>query len=750
MLDPQTWLKAIIRATIRPRPRSRLWKWLDRWAVVPEEAGGPCTGRLRTGRVPIFRGIYDLAQRRGVHFITVVASARVGKTLFSICMVLYWIGERFGHVVWLDPTRKSAVKLVRTELEEFLLQCKPVRDLAIISRKTWTTLEKSFRGKLFRIVASGAEADLHGFNAELAIINERDLCRASVSRDAASYDKIVARTKLFTGSRLVIDNSTPGEGGELSPTWQSFLRRSQHYCYFPCPHCSREKKTRTQRRRDAKAAKAKAFKQDLQDGQDGKGKLPRRHPVNPLNPANPVENSPAWTPPSEEDVEPGRSPLSYEPSLRGWQRLSFFIDQKLVPFDKRLEPIRTKGSKRGVVPPRDKWREEKTGQFKFSQFAIYEQKPRLDDPTQTEPIKVGYDMEGVEAGTTYECAWCKKDIEFSELGWMLDRYRWIAHNPAAPKDKLSFQIWAAQNPFEFWGLISKQFIEAKGNLGAMITFFQHTLGLPFIRASTVIKEDDIDRVIARTPDRYVQGQIPREAEVLTITIDVQGTQFWFVIRAWGILWDTPDWPTWSALVDWGEAVSWGQLLEICGLQADARGHIRKFVFNYPDGTSREYVITSGLVDSGFEAQDNKDVYSFCQRNSAIFSPSKGGDASKTRGNTVRLSPIMDDSMDLVWFWSDYFACNLYYDCIKDGATIAGTIYWWLPVNVDRHYKTQLTDELQIEKDGRRVWDSRTKNNHLGDCEKQQRVLSGFVEEILDGHRAERAAVEKAAEEKGQH
>jgi hypothetical protein len=662
--------------------------------------------------VPIFRGIYDLAQRRGVHFITVVASARVGKTLFSICMVLYWLGERFGDVVWLDPTRKSAVNLVRSELEEYLLQCRPVRDLAIISRKAWTTLAKAFRGKRLRIVASGAEADLHGFNAELAVINERDRCRASIDRDAASYDKIVARTKLFAKSRLVIDSSTPGEGGELSPTWQDFLRRSQHYCYFPCPYCSAYSAAQSERSRKSKA------------------------------PAEP------WVAPSNEDVEPGRSPLSYEPTLRGWQRFSFFIEQKLVPFNKRLQLIRTKGSKRGSLPAREHWREEKTGQFKFSQFAIYGERPRLDDPTQTEPVKVGYDMDAVEADTTYECAHCKKDIEFTHLGWMLDRYWWVSHNPGAARDKLSFHVWAAKNPFEYWGMIAKEFIEAKGNLGAMIKFYNFTLGLPFIRLGTVIKEEDIDRVVARTPMRYVQGQIPIEAEILTITIDVQGMQFWFVIRAWGILWDNPDWPTWSALVDWGEAVSWEQLLEICGLRADAAGRLRQFTFTREDGTVREYVITSGLVDSGFEAQDNKNVYAFCMSNSAVFSPSKGGDASKTRGNTVRLSPIMDDRLDLVWFWSDYFACNLYYDCIKDGASVAGPVFWWLPVNCDAHYKAHLTDETQVEKDGRRVWTSRTKNNHLGDCEKQQRVMAGFVEECLDGHRAEAGARRTAAEALG--
>src|SRR5262245_59560700 len=117
------WAVGLLRATLRPRPRVRIWEWADANVVVPEESGGPAPGQLRTGRFAIFRGLYDLAQRPGVHYMTLCASARVGKTLFSICIVLYWIAERIGSVVWLDPSSASAKKFVKNELDHFLQQC---------------------------------------------------------------------------------------------------------------------------------------------------------------------------------------------------------------------------------------------------------------------------------------------------------------------------------------------------------------------------------------------------------------------------------------------------------------------------------------------------------------------------------------------------------------------------------------------------------------------------------------------------
>src|SRR5205823_2542540 len=76
----------------------------------------------------------------------------------------------------------------------------------------------------------------------------------------------------------------------------------------------------------------------------------------------------------------------------------------------------------------------------------------------------------------------------------------------------------------------------------------------------------------------VQGQLPLQPELLTITVDKQDEQFWFAIRAWGILWDHPEWPTWSALIDWGEAVSWIQILELSGLIPMRTGKTRQFIW----------------------------------------------------------------------------------------------------------------------------------------------------------------------------
>lgn len=697
-LDATNFLSRLIGNTLKPRPRMTFWEWGDKNVTIPPGAG-PMPGKLNTGRLPIFRGLYDLAQHRTTRNFALCASARVGKTLFSIVIMLYWLAERAADVVWLDPSGPSARKVSKAEIEPFIEACPPVWRLAVLGRTTWQILWKQFAGKVLRIVGSGAEADLHGFNAELAIGNELDRQeQAHINRkgkkgegeeDASAMDKIGERTILFPWTRLIIENSTPGKGGEFSQIWNSFLRGSQHHCYVPCPHCSAE-------------AKAKGVMSYIPD------KLPV-----------------------------GWSAKGNDSYLAGWQRLTFSADKAAVPFTVNCLPLLGDD---GKLKTKTEWREETTGRFKFEQFAIWREVVSPGDATKTTRKKFGYRLDDLEEGTTYECAHCKKDIINVQFRWMIERYRWVAHNPEAPASRVSAHVWRAYCPPELGGSlgrIASEFLTAKNDIGQLIKWTNLTCGLPFIRTGSAVKDADLERVIARTPVRYVKGQLPIEAELLLMTVDKQKDHFWYVVRAYGILWEHPDWPMWSAVVDWGQANSYDELLQLSGNKAEASGEFRRFKYTNPTtGIERVYPAFGGLIDSGDEAEN---VYQFCARN-FTFEPYKGGGPQHTRFSPIRMSMVLDESLPLWVCWSDHFSHNLYMDCIKYGSIHGETQHWWLPVDIDEDYRKQLTDEFKDE-DG---WHSRTRNNHLGDCEKMQRVLAGGADIRLEEIRDMRAKALKDA------
>lgn len=374
------------------------------------------------------------------------------------------------------------------------------------------------------------------------------------------------------------------------------------------------------------------------------------------------------------------------------QRLTFFAEEKEVPFDED-----------GKALPAGQKRVEKTGRFKFDHL-------KREDGS--------YDLERVERETVYECAACQKAIDQAHQPWMLRRYELRAHNPAAPVDHRSFHIWAALSPFEGWGMIAKEFLLARGSVSRMHNFTNSTLGLPFVRKATDIKIDDIDAMIARSPE-YLLREIPRKPEFLTMCVDVQGDGFWWTIRAWGLCYDQPELPIWAATIDYGAAVSWKQIEEIAGIEPDHNGKYNHYTF---DG--EPYTVFAGLIDSGFEAQSNKKVYAFTLRHADVFSPSKGGGWQQLRGMDVRTSPVNDDQQELVWYYDDGFKQEFYYGCIKEHRKLR-----WLPRNIGPDYKAQLTaertqEQLQPNGEAKLIWIVEgEQGNHLGDTEKMHEVLA---------------------------
>ncbi len=413
------------------------------------------------------------------------------------------------------------------------------------------------------------------------------------------------------------------------------------------------------------------------------------------------------------------------------QRLTFFPEEKEVPFDEELNPL-----------PPGQVRIEKTGKMFFDHCRVIER--REVEPGKFEDVPTGWDYDRVLAETYYECAHgCR--IEYHELNKMLRRYKWVQHNRKAPRDHVSPHYWAAYSPFEHWGEIAKKYLLAIGDFGAMHDFYNNDLGLPFKAVATEVDESDIQRLVKASP-HYLLRTIPLEPEMMTMTTDVQqqgsANPFWWLVFAWGVDWSKPDWPTWGALVDYGPAVSWEQIEEIAGIRADPKGHWNEYAWKNPiTGELKKIRVEAGLVDSGDQAQSEANVYEFCLSNSDIFSPSKGGSRAHLRGQLIRLTPVYDNKLQLIWYWSDVFCQTVYRRIIKDRKLCR-----YLPVDLNQDFFDQLTDEHTVMENGRLIWKARRKNNHLGDCWKLQEVLSGTVEEVLDEIRLRRKLAEEAAAE----
>lgn len=620
----------------QPRPVQRVWQWLDEHVSIPEIVGSPNPGPLKTSRFHFWRLVWDLYWRKRTRFLTIQASARIGKTFFCLCCVLHKIATWPGPIGWLDPTRFTARRFSRTELQPHIMECPPVISLAIIDRTHWTLNEMFFQGSKLNLLGSGSAADTTGFQAELVVINESNKCKHDIHAEAGIHDIMIGRSKTFRRSRKVLEVSTPTDNrGRIT---LRHAEGSQHHGYFPCPHCRRP------------------------------------------------------------------------------QRITFWPEEKEVPWPEKNPRFDADGFPIPKTPA------------SHTASAVYEtsiEKTMAITFAHCRREDGSFDLEKVDRETGYQCGYCQKFIPATKMNWMMRHCTLRAHNTKAFDDHISVHAWAGFSPFEHPGAIARKFLDARGSIARMHSLFNDDLGLPFVRHATEIKDGDLDIVIKASPD-YALRTLPRRPVLLTMTVDVQGECFWWSVRGWGLIEEIPDIPIWSALVDYGSAVSWDQIEELAGIKADPDGRWNEYRF-----ADEAFRVTAGLIDSGFEAQRNKKVYEFCVRNSHVFSPSKGGGWQQLRGMTIRTSAVFDDQLELLWYEDAALKQQLYYHCIKERKE-----NWWLPRDICRVYRAQLIAEHTEE---RKQPDGSTKlewvvsgpdGNHLADTEKMHEVLRPVIEPKL--------------------
>jgi phage terminase large subunit GpA-like protein len=388
-------------------------------------------------------------------------------------------------------------------------------------------------------------------------------------------------------------------------------------------------------------------------------------------------------------------------TLAGFQRLTFEPDDRIGE-DGKPE-----------VGPKGRL---KTGRIIFSHL-------REEDGT--------FDLGRVEREAGYQCQHeeCQAEehqgiIPQTKLNWMLKRWQTRAHNPNAPKDRVSLHWTTLYSKFSTWGWIAKEFLLRKDTPGGLHHFYNSILGLPFRYSKLTLDEKSVLALIDATPRIYARGQMPLKPRVVMMTVDVQGDTkgFWWTIWMWD-----ENWNMW--LIDWGDAFTWGDL----DLILEKRWKVS-------DGkkSKEEFQIQQVIIDANYRTTEVKN-WAASKQTGFVF-PAFGREYSTAKGLAGRPAeeieidgyPFLTGIMFIDGVWKE----ELYYT--KMTAREGRGLY--LPqlekkpgdgTGVDQILIKQITDERATDKG----WED-SKNNHLGDCFKEALIGDYFIYQrvkILEGN-----------------
>lgn len=120
----------------------------------------------------------------------------------------------------------------------------------------------------------------------------------------------------------------------------------------------------------------------------------------------------------------------------------------------------------------------------------------------------------------FSCTGCGVLIENHHVMAIRLKGSWVAHNPAAPPDCVSFHFWRVYTGVFTLAQIARKWLEVKGDPESERVFFNDWLGLPYEVAGTAPAWEGL-RDRAEESGRR-RGIIPAGYPLLTVGVDVQG------------------------------------------------------------------------------------------------------------------------------------------------------------------------------------------------------------------------------------
>lgn len=288
------------------------------------------------------------------------------------------------------------------------------------------------------------------------------------------------------------------------------------------------------------------------------------------------------------------------------------------------------------------------------------------DHKQCKDLAGRYDLEAVEALTTYRCACCKDHIEEAKHKYAMNNagiylpkakdLRRKDEDPALVPRRLSLRINDLNSPFPKvkWGKLATMLIEAQNNPQKLRHVMTNHFARPWREKAINLKADQVRALCAGAIDEksgkridercapYKRGEIPFIPAMLVLTVDRQGDKKKWILAAFKS-------DGTCAIVDYGATLSDKDILEMLDDPKDHKGG-RIICLADPE---RRFIIDHGLCDSGYE---HTVVYDMCIESGWRLYPSKGVGAL-TGGGAGRLCEGKEDFYEgepiLVYHYNDY-------------------------------------------------------------------------------------------------
>lgn len=222
------------RAALRRPSRQPIADWCASHVVLPPSVSGtpgPWSPRFTPFLV---EPLNSLADPR-VQFLTLLASAQVGKTTLLLLYLLWCMSERPGPGLWVAPREADVAEIFEHRLRE-IMRASPKLQHLLSDRKS-DNVAKLLATPSMKLWGAGASSarDLASRSIKTLLLDEVDKFGQWTQTEASPVALAIRRTETFRVERKIVLASTPTtRSGAIFQHWLGSDRREFH---VPLPCC---------------------------------------------------------------------------------------------------------------------------------------------------------------------------------------------------------------------------------------------------------------------------------------------------------------------------------------------------------------------------------------------------------------------------------------------------------------------------------------------------------------------------------
>jgi len=207
-------------------------EWADNCRVMPP--GSPFPGPWKSSRTPYLRAPSLAAIDPDTDIIVMLLASQMAKTEFGLNVLGHMWDTHPAPSMWVTPTERLSHSMSKDRINAMFDSVdglwdktrKPVRP---------GSLERYVAGVRFGLAWAGSPTELASHPCKYVVVDERSRMGSDVGGEGDPVRVVMARTKMYAGSKVLILSSPTAEGE--CPTYEWWAQGTKYRWCWRCPGC---------------------------------------------------------------------------------------------------------------------------------------------------------------------------------------------------------------------------------------------------------------------------------------------------------------------------------------------------------------------------------------------------------------------------------------------------------------------------------------------------------------------------------